>query len=140
MEDQLISFETAKLAKEVGFTEYTLNYFRMWYGEVQEREQSGISHSLRNKVIEYHLMEQEEYFQRPTQSLLQKWLREKDIHVEPLYDQTLHYYYVNINGTMKKCKEFTSYEGVLESGLYEGLSKLRKMLVKTLKSYNNERR
>ena len=77
MKEQLVSFETAKLAKEKGFTEECLHFY------------------CKNKVCD-HIEEPYEYSFRvngnkdskdnlgygitwsaPTQSLLQKWLREK---------------------------------------------------------------
>lgn len=115
MEEQLISFEVAKLAKEKGFPQ--LNY-PCYYDE--KIYTSLISHSDFNK-----------YYQS-TQSLLQKWLREKyNIHI-------LIYVLEDSNGNIyfdfglkqiinylvdKSCKpkEFTSYEDALEEGLLEAL-------------------
>lgn len=63
MTDQLISFETAVLAKEKGFDiECNIQF-----------HDKGI----------FQLATPENTFERPTQSLLQKWLREKhNIHIE----------------------------------------------------------
>jgi len=58
MEDTLINFETAKLAKEKGFDIFTEKMYR----------QDGI---LGNSDFS-----RESTFRAPTQSLLQKWLRE----------------------------------------------------------------
>lgn len=66
MEDQLISFETAKLAKEKGFEEKT----KTWYNF------SGLSVS--GEQSQYPSNDKRfPSYSRPTQSLLQRWLREK---------------------------------------------------------------
>ncbi len=90
MIEELISFETAKLAKEKGFNEQC---------------------------------------SAPTQSLLQKWLREvHNIHVNVSYGLTFTF---KINGDLKgndyvdysNIEEYWSrtYEEALEKGLIEGL-------------------
>lgn len=58
MKEQLVSFETAKLANKKGFYEWTLDRYNR-KGNIQKPENQGWSISA------------------PTQSLLQKWLREK---------------------------------------------------------------
>ena len=70
MKEEIISFETAKLAKEKGFNIDTFKYYR-------------ISINPEKKVAE-PLSEDQTYFPNvkesiaaPTQSLLQKWLREE---------------------------------------------------------------
>lgn len=71
MEEQLISFETAKLAKEKGYNivTYSLQYY---YAENNHND-------LRDSP---HNSSQVESFLVPTQSLLQTWLRKvHDLHV-----------------------------------------------------------
>jgi len=72
MKEQLVIFETARLAKEKGFNEETLYYFRS-------------EHSLGKNVITYRTNTQmnvwedtQEKWSAPTQALLQKWLREME--------------------------------------------------------------
>ena len=67
MEDQLISFETAKLAKEKEFDVLCEHSFSKHGSNIQENDQNGF----RNWNKEY-----KNSYSRPTQSLLQKWLRE----------------------------------------------------------------
>lgn len=69
MEEKLISLETAKLAKEKGFDWEVTNYFKI--GQLNQKiiEEKCISCSINIKFSEQQL------FSRPTQSLLQKWLR-----------------------------------------------------------------
>jgi len=70
MEEQLISFKTAKLAKEKGFNWKTENYI---YDEF-------IKHTiLKDKPTDYSNYKKGEKYEcigLPTQSLLQRWLRE----------------------------------------------------------------
>ena len=83
MEEPLIDFETAKLAKEKGFDEKCFHIFSLFRGGVKEYGPENIksndgSYNQNHKEMywkrgcnfDYH-------FLRPTQSLLQKWLRDK---------------------------------------------------------------
>ena len=65
MKEQLITFETAKLAKEKGFNIKTEVFFR----PIKKQKVLFL------KWTEYD--NSKPILQRPTQSLLQKWLREK---------------------------------------------------------------
>ena len=67
MKEQLISFETAKLAKEKGFYEPCFYYFSL-EGDEKEFIEDGYYFK--------SLGENGRLILRPTQSLLQKWLRE----------------------------------------------------------------
>jgi hypothetical protein len=72
MTDKLISFETAKLAKEKGFN-IPVNGVYV--------DNGTLSFARDNDETDYNWNERKGY-SAPTQSLLQKWLREKhDIHV-----------------------------------------------------------
>lgn len=96
MQDQLVSFKTAKLAKEKGFLEDCLYHYTPGYNEVLENSVYGKEHT-----STHHLYANSYDFEiqrwgggtkssiaAPTQSLLQKWLREKyDIHISlMIYD------------------------------------------------------
>jgi hypothetical protein len=95
MEEQLVSFETAKLAKEKGFdieTEYKfynekeISYKN--YADWDIREEGGYSivtvpRKTGQLKKDLHIKFIEEEFPAPTQSLLQKWLREvHNIHID----------------------------------------------------------
>lgn len=67
MKDELIKFETAKLAKEKGFDAPCRNYF-LW------DERNGVWNFPLN--ANEMLLGDESNFNRPTQSLLQRWVRE----------------------------------------------------------------
>jgi len=78
MKEQLITFDTAKLAKEKGFEQN--EFYKVFWEGVQEK--FPFSKALYYKdLIEKDKLDQETYTQlkiyaAPTQSLLQKWLFE----------------------------------------------------------------
>lgn len=76
MEEQLVSLKTAKQAKKAGFKERCHYFFN---------EGSGW------KVQEDYMLRQDKIIEAPTQSLLQKWLREvHQIYVQIETDQTTY--------------------------------------------------
>ena len=77
MKEQLISFETAKLAKKQGFKESCHYFFNRGSGW-------GIQ--------EDNMLRQDKTIEAPSQSFLQKWLREeKDILVEVTFSNRLSF-------------------------------------------------
>jgi len=117
MNDQLISFETAKLAKERGF-DYNI------YGGYTDYNEDG---DLLDEVDERWY--KQILYPAPTQSLLQKWLRdEHKIHISILpvnYLRTNVFRFVAQIETMKyldrtKAKHKT-YEEAMDKALEEGL-------------------
>jgi hypothetical protein len=131
MKEQLISFETAKLAKEKGFDEECRHFF-----EVEHPDQRPTFHPeyepYRNSEIingygkcDYPMMS------APTQSLLQKWLREvHKISVESTscwWDDGKKEFEYNVYkkdlGGDSPCSlsVFKTYEEALETGLQEAL-------------------
>lgn len=127
MKEQLISFETAKLAKEKQFN--WCSYNQKGYNKNDGiLEMTGYSLYVNNEDFE-----ETGFYSAPTQSLLQKWLR--DIHklyvnVKYYRDEYKHYHQVYINGgsmiesennTSHSPTCFNSYEDALETGLQEAL-------------------
>jgi len=116
MEEQLISFGTAKLAKEKGFDEPV---YAIYSGN-----QLGIfteNDTIFNKWNHCR----DATYSAPTQSLLQKWLREKhsiDVLVDKgfLCDNYSHEIY-HKNDMFESEYIFKTYEKALEKGLYEAL-------------------
>ena len=130
MKEQLIKFETAKLAKEKGFDCQTRRYYGV----------TGIGHSSRQPISQNSI--KSGGCLRVTQSLLQKWLRdEHKIFVNPIpspqtkYGQhhlgivfnndegmvdTIILKDVNVNLRVIN-KLFDTYEEALEAGLIEAL-------------------
>ena len=129
MQEQLISFETAKLAKEKGLCEYFENingtkYVTAFYSE------DGVNFE-ETEFRQEDCTIDDRYF-RPTQSLLQKWLREKHIiDVIP----SISYFKNGIKGQYVSViikPHFESeyyyadtYEEALEKGLQEALKLIK---------------
>lgn len=118
MKEQLISSETAKLAKEKGFDEKCLFFYTGDSKELKQINLKGISNS-----------DTISFCSAPTQSLLQKWLREKhgiDILVQrsfsngiktyiltPCFDKPIPKGYESV--------EKNNYEEALEIALFKSL-------------------
>lgn len=116
MKEELISFATAKVAKEKGFNFECDNYFEDLQNELfHGKGTANLSHP--------------DIYARPTQSLLQKWLRETHgLHVIPKFKRGMVLYtysveYRNEGGDKKKNVGFEcfEYEQALETGLKDAL-------------------
>jgi len=141
MEEQLIELETAKLAYDKGLRRR---------GQIIKEEQTfkinldGIKcntcFNLQGNPTTPKYVNNNQQYVRPTQSLLQKWLREKhNIYVESYHDLTadgksIQYYTSwgfiqskdingnkNVNGWYDEYNNWKTYEEALEFGLQEGL-------------------
>jgi hypothetical protein len=137
MEEQLITFDTAKLAKEKGFDLEFCNVG--WHGDFGDL--NGDSYPFLGTYSFYKSMycnnKDEHQIQRPTQSLLQRWLREiHNIHLllEPYYDEqkVLVYGFDLITERTEEEtimeKGFKTYEDGLEIGLQEALKLIENKL------------
>ena len=124
MKEELVSFETAKLLKEKGFDEVWCNHiYCIGYNTIPE-DNELLECDWRNNVKgQFHLA------LAPTQSLAQKWLREKhSIHVE-LYRNASGWGWIltttNTGSTLLEINNdifFDTYEEALEEGLKESLN------------------
>lgn len=136
MKEQLISFETAKLAKERGFKWNTLDSFykltfeETWKPNLRDRLGNFIDWNTESYGVSKNITS------RPTQSLLQKWLREVhniDIQIlrnKPGYSEykveiykinnSNQYIYLLIKDE-EFIKWFYTYEEALEVALQEAL-------------------
>lgn len=148
MQDTLITYETAKLAKEKGFNLETLHYY--YKNELVEPYlENGSSTDVEFRVdledlYDYHNKPYlKERCSAPTQSLLQKWLREKhklsvcvdfrEVEGPKIDGINSVYYDVNIYYLMggdawkkikiKECSD--DYEEALEVGLQEALKLIK---------------
>lgn len=132
MEEQIISFETAKLLKEIGIEEgLKCNYvYCIGYDTVNSEKEPIKCEGTRSSVVgQFHLA------LAPTQSLVQKYLREKyhlHIHIADLglYMWSNMIIALSIDGTQGKGgylgkKNYKTYEESLESGLYEALKLIK---------------
>lgn len=151
MEEKLISFETAMVAKEKGFDCKVKNFYND-ERELCESDNRFLDNyndnSVANRRLRFDEDDEENYvvYSAPTQSLLQKWLREKyDIHIgvtaftnEARGVGTLKYqkhistkdnnYGGDLENSCDRLKTnnpflylYDSYEEALEIGLNEGL-------------------
>ncbi len=129
MGEQLISSETAKLAKEKGF-DVVCDYV---YDIVADEKNPVIT---RNQYLSYF---GDRFIGGPSQSLLQKWLRE--VHKIDVFCDCIGsglYYSVIYDNNVKEDEtdkvfeqeNTTSYEEALEIGLQEGLKLIKNELVR----------
>ena len=136
MEDELVSQETAKLAKEKGFDEYcTSGYItRIIAGKYIDDNFDHYKYGGKDsEIFEFYtnihfIPLYEPYYKRPTQSLLQRWLRE----VHKIYLTVIHRAYSGLEkidkydylleGTYVVYRYFDTYEQALEEGLKVGLN------------------
>lgn len=125
MEEQLVSFETAKLAKEKGFDWKVRHHYRD--GNMYDKTLicSGNPYNMNSE--EEQKMWITNLYSTPTQSLLQKWLREEhNLHICIAYGDLSNKYMGDImsrDGKMLvdiECIHKT-YEEALEEGLQEAL-------------------
>jgi hypothetical protein len=159
MEEQLVSFKTAKLAVEKGYDgvigvwrgNHYYNHNGKLDGDVVEqlKESFRIKREQNISMDEADKLNSLKSYPAPTQSLLQKWLREKhNIHIEineiPIKnnENIIHKFYIVLRGlkhelnlddddqgnwypilskTHTGYEVFKTYEKALENGLQEAL-------------------
>lgn len=122
IEEQIISLETAKLANNKGFNVEGNSFYNR-----------GSNYKLQNDSI--IRIGDDLIYEAPTQSLLQKWLRDKfDIHLQIvicLWSIRKYQYIIHSETCHKKSSQyldgaiFGSYEEVLEFGLKECLKLIK---------------
>lgn len=113
MDHQLITFKTAKLANEKGFKEMTIPTIYIGKGVIWD-------YVIHGSCSNY------DYIVAPTQSQLQRWLREEhDIKlcvswIENKVDD-ISYYLYEVNHKQHSVGGYDSYEETLEDGLQYAL-------------------
>ena len=137
MEDTLISFKTAKLAKKKGFNkkvlfsyEYSDKKSFLYCGGVlynSSKNKYGYTENLEYNLYNHNSHKKLKVYSAPSQSLLQKWLREKhniEVYIIPwIYNnKTVYDFFVNYEG---ESRAYSTYELALESGLLEGLKLIK---------------
>ena len=146
--EQIVTFDIAKLAKEKNFNWPCRLHYQLRLTE-QENEQDGKSGPFGWEKDELTL--QSDFFinnhtkdfidtsnkswymcSAPTQSLLQKWLREEHnliVFIAPFIGEKAEGWsgeiYLNRNFTQCEIEECKSYEEALEKGLQEGLKLIK---------------
>jgi hypothetical protein len=126
MIEDLISFETAKLAKEKGFDIPVKMSYGLWLIEEQSPMGSSIYEKLDWNAIDLNSLS------CPTQSLLQKWLREKHninigltyFNIPKLGAKNIKYweYRIHYQGIYGQGK---TYEEALETALQKALELIK---------------
>lgn len=126
MKEQLITLKTAKLAKEKGFKEYCRRIYVL--SEQKQNDKIGKIHYRTETYFSNSNYTNEEFVSAPTQSLLQKWLREKhEIYVNIKAfnsNESIMFfcdYYDFKNLTIEAVTHQNNYEEALEKGLQEAL-------------------
>ena len=139
MEEELITFETAKLAKEKGFTSSkTLKGYHEDFSSLDgdNYPSLGTYTFLDNCTAKNS---QEYQIEVPTQSLLQKWVREKhDLHstvevsistrnggLETYYEIRYSIISITYRNYVISKERFTTYEEALEVGLLKALKLIK---------------
>ena len=133
MEEELISFKTAKLAKEKGFNIKTDKGYYEFINSPNDKKDN----LLWTDALGGYEVKLNGY--APTQALLQKWLREEhDIHVNahPIFNKKWSFSTYNVNnksllysigkGYIGEKFEGKTYEEALEKGLQEALTLIKK--------------
>ena len=133
MIDELIKQPTAKLAKEKGFDEQTRNAFDVNGGEVfcdpcsDSVKLVGLGNRQGHKW--WNSQEVGKYT-RPTQSLLQKWLREvHKIHITitSIFQESWQYHITKVGDSLGKLynEDYDDYEVALEAALVDALNLIK---------------
>lgn len=130
MEEQLIGFETAKLAQEKGCQIYTDDFIQYNDKEGWARQEKGVPRYYAQGCQQVSLM---------PQSVLQKWLREEhaiDVSVFVL-PTGKHGWYIDGGKRGMPDGSAGTNEEALEKGLYEGLKKIntKEVTTKQVKQY-----
>ena len=128
MEEHLISFEIAKLAKQKGFKEKTFKQYE------EDGYLNRISKSIDVVIGNYEELLFAEFYSAPLQSVLQQWLRDTHkihIHIFPEDDDKnitwssklfiLNFGEDNEVHYKRSVGRFNTYELALEASLYESL-------------------
>ena len=129
MEERIVNFKIAKIAKSNGFQEYCTHLY-------DEKGVLGINFHSESRTYK-NSREDTWNTAAPTQSLLQKWLREVhniDISVTPNVNVHVEYYYFATIITLAPNKlslleenlepSYFSYEEALEAGLWKALKSI----------------
>ena len=144
MGEQLVTFETAKLAKEKGFNIRVLDYYSNSIepisSQVKDMEAVGFrinKYELLRDFNSNYLMDIRDSYSAPTQSLLQKWLREKHNMLIGVYSNASGYDWEHmdaVGGTHRANGDFgadnesgywETYEEALEQGLIYALKLIK---------------
>ena len=133
MKEELVTFKTAKLAKEKGFNEQcSVTYNSL--GKTYIHKTKKYNHDFKKVTVTCTHSNQEftnEKYSAPTQSLLQKWLRERHgINVFLNYNYRRIGFLYNLHNLefgnyYTSNPSFNTYEEALEEGLQQALKLIK---------------
>jgi hypothetical protein len=137
MENQLISYETSLFAKKKGFNEQCKAFIEPKYHDVHEFIDDPFLYVYPGytPMEKHNEILKEGWLLAPTQSLLQRWLREiHGLHIQIAVDQTSYpkfqfiivQYKPDYNwNTVMLSDLHRTYEEALEEGLFEALKLIK---------------
>ena len=129
MEEQLINYETAELAKKCGFDWQTLNFYHKGKNPytttgLEYQSDRDTFSNWNNGQGSYPTKSEDVLCSAPSQSILQRWLREvKDENIIPPLWFSYQGYACDIMG-FDNTEYFKTYEEALENELYECLQRV----------------
>ena len=127
IEEQFVSFDTAKLLKEAGFEANLKTRY------VEEEKDEWAFWASGTKRSDYNYFD--DTIACPTQALAARWLREvHSIMVIPFFDDDMEQWYYVIDGVTKEsgiecvqsASDYDSYEEAIEAGLKHSLELIKK--------------
>ena len=134
IEENYVSFDTAKMLKEAGFEEMVNSCF-MYDDKADEYEYEFVNgYAIVKKALRDNYNGYENTISRPTQALAERWLREVyHVAIYSLYDDDMEqwFYVVDaftknpvING-FQSGSEYDDYESAFEDGLREAIKLIK---------------
>lgn len=125
--DQLISFATAELAKKAGFdVEVETNFYRFIDAKGMSEETIEGHQSTRRNLNHSGFGTIAKYWSRPTQALLQRWLREvKNVYFTVLSWRDTHdtkKYFFDYEAVASQ--DYSTWEEAMEAGLQYCLNRV----------------
>lgn len=136
MKDVIVSFNVAKLAKEKGFNEETLHFYTKPNSKIfgiDEKNRNYLIKNIPKKLYtfgEHTVLRIENLFNAPSQSILQKWLRDvHNLHIDVCFlDHVFGYFFkitdMKTNTETEAMGRFKIYEDALEEALQKTLELL----------------
>ena len=131
MKEKLVEFKTAKLARKKGFNWKCL-FYRQKSAVIGDNTILEVSQGKSFFDWNSYNMEGVPFYSMPTQSLLQKWLREvHGIFVNPCPHYNFKTYGVEVYSNKELTSigadlKFKAFEEAFEEGLYEALKLIKK--------------
>ncbi len=125
MEETLVTIKTAKLAKEKGFNIEVNAFYNTYTALTKHGKHENVSFKDWNNYDEPIGKRGKCYTSAPSQSILQKWLREvHNIVVLPWYNLEKNTWEIHIPNIYYK-SDFKEFEEALEIGLQEALKLIK---------------